>query len=65
VLSLHIEKRLKERGVVLDQQSENLNNKNLVAQLKYTLIKEEGRSSFRRRGYGVFFLEKQLCPQFL
>jgi hypothetical protein len=55
VLSLHIEKRLKERGVVLDQQSENLNNKNLVAQLKYTLIKEEGRSSFRRRGYGVFF----------
>jgi len=25
---LHIEKGLKERGVVLDQQSENLHNKN-------------------------------------
>ena len=28
VFCLHIEKGLKERGVVLDQQSENLNNKN-------------------------------------
>jgi hypothetical protein len=37
---LHIEKGLKERGVVLDQQSEKLNNKN-HAQSKY-ILKEEG-----------------------
>ena len=40
VFCLHIEKGLEKKGVVRDQQSENLNNKN-HSQLIY-ILKEEG-----------------------
>ena len=65
MLSLHIEKRLKERGVVLDQQSENINNKNRYRSSALIYI-NKGRGGDAPLGGGVmFFSESKNCvPNF-